>query len=95
MLFVYKPKIAIQKYDTEMKNHVTGSIPKKWKTKNATLPETVPKYNRKIAETVKIDNPNTHIHEGAYSWLGTGTSIKSGGIIPILWTQNHYEKRYF
>jgi hypothetical protein len=27
----------------------------------------------------KIDTPHTNIHECSLSWLGTGTSIKSGG----------------
>jgi hypothetical protein len=34
-----------------------------------------------------MDTPNTHIHDQAFSWLGTGTSIKSGGFKLILWDQ--------
>ena len=27
-----------------------------------------------------IDTPNTHVHNRTFSWLGTDTLIKSGGI---------------
>jgi hypothetical protein len=43
----------------------------------------VPKYNRKIVETGKIDIPNTYVHGHSLSWLGTGTSIKSFRVKPI------------
>ena len=33
----------------------------------------------------KIDNTNTHIHDWSLSWLGTGTSVKSGGVKLLLW----------
>jgi hypothetical protein len=66
------------------------------KNKKCHTTGTVPKYNRKIVETVKIDNQNTHVHEGAHSWLGTGTSIKkSGGVIPVLWTHFIMKKDIF
>ena len=29
----------------------------------------------------KIDSPNTQIHDHSLSWLGTGTSVKSGSTI--------------
>ena len=38
----------------------------------------VPKSIRKFIETGKIHTPNTHRH-------GTRTSIKSGGVKPVLW----------
>jgi hypothetical protein len=41
---------------------------------------TVPKSNRKIVERVEIDISNRQIHDRSLSWLGTGTSIKSGGV---------------
>jgi hypothetical protein len=41
---------------------------------------TVPKSNIKIVERGKSDIPNTHIHDHSLSLLGTGTSIKSGGV---------------
>jgi len=47
----------------------------------------VPKSNIKIIERGKIDTPNTKIHDRSLSWLGTGTSIKSGGVKLVLWTQ--------
>jgi hypothetical protein len=33
----------------------------------------------KTVERVKIDTPNTQIQNCSFSWLGTGTSLKSGG----------------
>ena len=41
---------------------------------------TVLKFNRKIAERGKIDSPYTQIHDRSLSWLGTGTTIKSGRV---------------
>jgi len=38
---------------------------------------TIPKSNRKIVDRGKIDTTNTH---RSFCCLGTGTSIKSGGI---------------
>ena len=42
------------------------------------------KSYKKIVERGKIDIPNTHIHDRLLSWLGTGTSIKSGRIKLVL-----------
>ena len=39
--------------------------------------------NRKIVER---DTANKQIHDRSFSRLGTGTSIKSGGVILLLWT---------
>jgi hypothetical protein len=41
---------------------------------------TIPKSNIKIVERGKIDIPKTQIHDYSLSWLGTDTSIKSGGV---------------
>jgi hypothetical protein len=42
---------------------------------------TVPNFNRKIVERGKMYTPPLpHIHDCSLSWLGIGTSIKSGGI---------------
>ena len=38
-------------------------------------------------ERGKIDTPNTQIHDSSLSWVGTGTSIKSGGVRLVLWLQ--------
>ena len=46
---------------------------------------TVPKSNRKIVESGKIDTSNIHDH--SLSWLGTATSMKSGGIKLVSWDQ--------
>jgi hypothetical protein len=44
---------------------------------------TFPKSNIKIVEIGKIDTPNTQIYGRSLSLLGTGTSIKSGGVILV------------
>ena len=54
---------------------------------NTTLFGTVPKYNIKIVERVKIDTTNTQIHNRSLSWLGTVTSINSGEIKQVLSVQ--------
>jgi hypothetical protein len=41
---------------------------------------TVPKSNRKIIERVRIDTPNTQIHDHSLSWIGIDTSIKREGL---------------
>ena len=41
---------------------------------------TVPNFNQKIVERGKMYTPTTHIHDCSLSWLGIGTSIKSGSI---------------
>jgi hypothetical protein len=48
---------------------------------------TISKSNINIVERDKIDTPNTYIHDYSLSWLGTGTSIKSGRVKPVLWAQ--------
>jgi hypothetical protein len=45
---------------------------------------TVPKSNKNITESDKIDILNTQIHDRSLSWLGTGTSIKSGRVKLVL-----------
>jgi len=47
---------------------------------------TFPTSNRKILERDNIDTPSTR-HDHWISWLGTGTSIKSGGAKIILWVK--------
>ena len=47
----------------------------------------IPKSNIKIEERATIDHSNTQIHDCSLSWLGTGTSITSGGIKLVLWVQ--------
>ena len=48
---------------------------------------TITKSNFKIVERGKFDIPNTQIHDRSHSWLGTDTSIKSGGAKLVLWAQ--------
>jgi hypothetical protein len=46
--------------------------------------------NRKIVVKGKIVTLNIHIHNRSLSWqtaLGTGTSLNSGGVKLVLWTQ--------
>ena len=45
------------------------------------------KSNIKIVERDKINTTNTPIHDYSFSCLGTGTSIKGGGVLLVLWTQ--------
>jgi hypothetical protein len=40
--------------------------------------------NRKIVER---DTANKQIHDRSFSRLGTGTSIKSGGVNLLIWVQ--------
>ena len=53
---------------------------------------TAPSYNGEIAERGKNYNINTEIHDRSLSWLGTGISIKSGGVKLVLWTQTQIYK---
>ena len=39
----------------------------------------------------KIGHPNIQIHDRSLYWLGTGTSIKSGGVKLDLWAQNCFK----
>ena len=40
--------------------------------------------NIKIIEIGKIDKSKMQIHDGSFSWLGTGTSIKTGEVKLVL-----------
>ena len=55
----------------------------KWKTRYHSV-ETMPKSNIKVVERGKIDTPGTKIFDRTLSLLGTGTSIKSGGVKLVL-----------
>ena len=48
---------------------------------------TFPKSNIRIVERGKIDTSNTQFHDHSISWLGTGTSMKSGRVKIVLWAQ--------
>ena len=41
---------------------------------------TIPKSKIKIVERGQIDTLSTQIHDRSLSWLGTDTSIRSGGV---------------
>ena len=43
--------------------------------------------DRTIVEREKIDTPNTQIHYISLSWLGAYSSIESGGLTLVLWSQ--------
>ena len=47
-----------------------------------------------MTERGKIDTHKTHIHDHSLSGLGTGTSIKGGGIKLVLWTLTLYDLFY-
>jgi hypothetical protein len=40
-----------------------------------------------LVERGTIDALNKQIHDCSFSWLDTGTSIRSGGVKLVLWTQ--------
>ena len=48
---------------------------------------TVPIANRKIIERGNVDTLNTQIHDSSLTCLGTGTSIKCGGVKLVLLAQ--------
>ena len=65
---------------------MVGTVPKSNKTnKKSHTVRTVPNFSRKIVERGKTDTSNTHIHDRSLSWLGTFSSIKSGGVKLVLW----------
>ena len=41
---------------------------------------TMAKSNIKIVERDQIDTSNRHVDDRSLPWLGTGTSMKSGGL---------------
>ena len=59
----------------------------KWEMKNAALSEKIEYPRTKITERSKIDTSNTQIRNRLLSRLATVTSIKSGGVKLVLWTQ--------
>ena len=44
-------------------------------------PNSSSKSNRTIIERGKMETPNTHIYDWSIYWLGTGSSIKSSGVM--------------
>ena len=76
---------TILKYNTVgtiLKYNTVGTVPKY----NTVV--TIPKSNIRIVERGKSDIPNTQIHDRSLSWIGTGISIKSGGVKLVLWAQS-------
>jgi hypothetical protein len=57
----------------------------KWKTKKYHTVRTVPKSNREIVETETKSIPLTHMR--SLSWFCAVISIKSGGVLLVLWSQ--------
>jgi len=47
--------------------------------------EIVPNSNTKIVERGNINTPSTQIHDPSFSWISTGTSIKSVGVKLVLY----------
>ena len=60
------------------------NIRKTYSTKHTTLSEQFQNIILKYIERGNIDIPNTQIHDQSPSWLGTGTSIKRGGVKLVL-----------
>jgi len=65
-------------------NLVFNNNDNKWKTKTYHTAGIFQESNKKIVEICKIYTPNTPMNDHALSWLGTGTSIKRGGVKPSL-----------
>ena len=43
------------------------------------IPHCREQFQNPTEKEIKIDSPNKQIHDRSLSWLGTGTSIQSGG----------------
>ena len=84
----YTP-LLIWSYEIFLKNEHRSFVKLwiKWKTNKYHTVRTIPKSNIKIVKRSKIDITNTQIHDGSCSWLGTGTSIKSGWIKLVVCAQ--------
>ena len=52
--------------------------------KNKNTVGSIPKSDMKNAERGNMDTHKTDIHDLLLSWLGTSTSIKSGGVKLVL-----------
>lgn len=48
------------------------------------------KSTGKILERGKIYTHKTQIHDRSRAWFGTGTSMKSGGVELVLWTDTFH-----
>ena len=59
----------------------------KWKNKKSQTVRKVVKSKRKIVKRGKFATPNTRVHDLLFTWPGPYTSIKSGGVKLIWWTQ--------
>jgi hypothetical protein len=46
--------------------------------------ERIPTSNITTVERDKINTPNTKIRHRSFSWIGTGTSVKDGGV-KLVW----------
>ena len=57
------------------------------KNKKCHTVRTIPNSCINIVERGKIDTPNTQICDSSLSWLGTGTSVKSGWVKLVFWAQ--------
>jgi hypothetical protein len=57
------------------------------KTKKYHIVDKLPTSNIKIVERGKTNTGNTQAQRRSLSLIDTGTSIKSGGIKLVLWTQ--------
>jgi hypothetical protein len=60
----------------------------KMKNKKYCTVGTIPTSTIKAVERGNIDTPHTQIHDRSFSWLDTGTSIRSGVVRLVLLAQN-------
>lgn len=71
-------------HDIENIINIHLRIQRKTKTNNTKIVRNVLKYN---LMNYRNRAHNTHTNDSSLSWLGTGTSIKSGWVKLVLWAQ--------
>ena len=85
-LKIYIPRLLLINYDEfAICFFFTSRLKEDMKNEkqDATL-GTVPKSKRKIINESKSITLTHKIHDHLLSWLGTGTSVKSGGVIKLV-----------
>ena len=75
------PHLTVPRTDPQSRSHKMKS--QKYHTVHAV--GNLLSFNRKIVERDEIDTYNAQIHDNSLFGLGTGTSIKSGGVRLVLW----------
>ena len=82
MCFCFPTKKRKEKKNTHKTKTNKKHQHSKYKTENTVGIPT--KSNRTIIEKSKSDTSNTQMHDRSFFWFGTGTSMKSGGVMTCL-----------